>query len=200
MTFNEPKRLIINSKGKLENKALIHQVNAMKSSSTMAEPFGSPRNIIHSDKKWELLLYGAVLDYCRYRFNIDNGEIIELKLKKITKNKYFGEIDLGNKNIITIENSGLNTNISNIIHEFVHIKQKIKQELKDKGNILLWNDKAIITVQDYKKATREEHNNLPFEMEAIEESKNINDFFDSDFIKNSLGIDASFDFLIKNRS
>lgn len=154
-------------------------------------------NKINSTKKWEILFYGAILDFCREYMNIGNNVIVELKFKKTNlKNKSFGDINLLNpKNIIAIENASLNSTIGHVLHEFTHIKQKIKKELKAEKSLLLWKNTPIISVKDYNKITFDHHKNLPWEAEARHNENLVSNFYRSRYMQNLKGKDATIDYI-----
>ena len=193
-----------------DNKRHVAAANRNKLSGTARSPMMAAPNLntIRSDKPWMKLFYGAVLDYARNYFDL-HEEHIELRFRTATLNIKKGQINLSDtENIITVQNGGIESNISFILHEFTHIKQKIRKEMTfEKRNnnwMLLWNGEPVISRADYTRIWKsdKEYNRykaLPWEAEAIELGKQVQGFFNSPQCQSLIGKDPSIDYILKNR-
>jgi len=176
---------------------------------TTKEAPKSSKNKIYSTKNWEILLYEAVLEYARDFLGIQS-HTIELKLNDNLSTKWKGTISLNkSRNIVTINNVGIDANIASIFHELTHIKQKLHNELTFENNYLVWKQKPIISNLEYKNVSRLVHkevsnyniyNNLPWEQEARNTEKRVAVFFRSKYLLNLKGKDSNIDFIIDNHN
>ena len=188
-----------------------HQDNAKKAgkdiSNAEVKPSKKPKtrkkiiksnNIIRSKNKIYLLWYDAVLNYCREYFGINDDVIIELKFRKPNlKRKDFGFIVLNKeKNIITIDDLGLDMSLSQIFHEFTHIKQKLNDELTVKKDKIMWKNDPVITIKDLKAISYEKHHSLPWEIEANSNMSLSSELYKSSQVQNLKGKDETLDFVI----
>ena len=154
-------------------------------------------------KAHDRLYYNALFNYCRDYFNISDDVIIQLRFKKPTI-EYFGSINLNqDENVIKIVNfKDFDINGGNIIHEFTHIKQKLNHEIHiEKVNrryIIFWQGEPYISHSKYMKATREEYDNFPWEVEAYENMKLLSDFHQSIYLRELEGKNPTLDYMFDN--
>ena len=155
-------------------------------------------------KKYEKILYGALLSFLKNKFNLNSP--IEVSLRKPSKKRLFGWIDLiGLKNgkyKIIIENQSPLTNIGAIAHEFTHILQFHEGRLdytKDEKNFI-WNHKVHMSIKDYNKITNlAEYKQVPWEKEAYKNQEEIPSLFlKSKEYKDLKGLDINLDFIMDN--
>lgn len=86
---------------------------------------------------------------------IDN---FKLKIKKYKKNKYAGWLKRTDQGFVLRAND-----LRTIAHEMVHLKQYVKHELVDSGEIVFWKGEAMHMVT---KTSEDSYWLSPWEMEA----------------------------------
>ena len=140
------------------------------------------------------------IDYLKNKFNINDK--INLKIKKSSKSKYFGDVDYNSmvkgKFNITIEDGSLRFILSEIAHEFTHIVQFKNNNLYVKDNKFYFNKKEFITVDEYNNINNyTDYYKLPWEAEAKKNEKLLVDkFMTSEGIGKLKGINSTIDFII----
>lgn len=155
-------------------------------------------------KPYEVSIINSVIEYMKSKFQFD----ADISINKISSDILIGDITLNsdavNHNKFTLSydsNQGINMMISSIIHELTHIKQVSKGELNpsEDYNSILWGNDYSLPVTDYNNITnRDEHKKLPWEAEAYNNMKLINDFKSSSYWADLKGKDATLDFIIDN--
>lgn len=159
-------------------------------------------------KAHERLYYNALLNYCRYYFNIDDNILIQLQVRKV-KNRTitrFGSINLSDdKNIVKIiDFKDFDINGANIIHEFTHVKQKLQREIYiekiNKRYIIFWQGEPYISHSKYMKANEDDYYNFPWEIEAYDNMKLLSDFHQSPYLNDLRGKNKTLDFLFENNT
>ena len=197
------------------DKAPKHQKAAFTSkniSNAKILPAKKSNNKIRKNPRHSFLLYNAVLDYCRDHFDIDDDVIIETKFRKpkhyCTKVlQDYGNISLldktskhynktRDKNIIVVNECSFDITIKHMMHEFTHIKQKLKGELELLEETIMWKNKPFFTKTEYRKLSPKEYVNLPWEVEADKNVDLISDFYKSPYFKNLKGQNPTLDFII----
>jgi hypothetical protein len=148
-------------------------------------------------KQKSLILYNDFMKYMLKKANIN----IKVKLLVgIKAKKYFGYVDLkqldkGNQTI-RIEDASLKIVLKRIAHEITHIIQYKKGDLNYKDDQITWKGKSIISIKDYNNAAHDTHNNLPFEKEAIESKKSVDQYITKELNKFK-GSSPTMDFIIE---
>lgn len=160
--------------------------------------------LLGSLKKHEKILYNSYIEFLKdyYKVNID----IEISFRKPNPSRWFwGWIDLiglrDGKYKIVVQKvpSGLLTRIA---HEFTHIKQYIKGELRftDDHKTFLWKGKESLTIKEYNAIKNfEEYKKVPWEADAYKmQDKLVPLYLKSKFFEDIKGKDVNLDYLIDN--
>ena len=140
-------------------------------------------NYIHeAQSRRYTAIMDAVVVYAKRTFGIPNADVT-LKHRKSTA-KTYGSIMLSEKpkkkHVVYVDlTRGYRVLIGDILHEMTHIKQVIKKELTLDGDDIKWKGKTVSTKKDYTNVTYDSHGKLPFEKEANDNKKKVDEFLSS---------------------
>lgn len=149
------------------------------------------------------IIYLDFISFLKDEYNITET----IKLKAQPKRKVaVGDVNLGEMmsgifNITTKGDRGVSVTLINIAHEMTHIKQFLRGELgaSESGTHITWKNKMYISVEDYNSITYTKYKNLPWEKEAIEQSKSLFKQYEvSGRIDLLTGKNNTLDYLISN--
>jgi len=155
-------------------------------------------------KPHEQLIADAVIKFMKSKFGFD----AKIVLKKKNNLELLGDVSLNstalneNKFYLYFTDQSFPMMIKALIHELTHIKQIANGELKPSSDYkdLLWHDKKIMSVKDYKRLGKIDHNKYketPWEKEAWRNMSNLyQPFLNSSFWKDLKGKDRILDFII----
>ncbi len=154
-------------------------------------------------KKHEKILYNNYLDFLQEYFKTNIN--IEVSFRKPNKKRLFGWIDLialsEKKYKIIVENNPYEI-LGKIGHEFMHINQYIKGDLRftDDFKTFLWQGKENLTIKEYNKITNlSEYKKVPWEAEAYQMQEKLPNLYKKSEQYNTLkGQDPNIDFMLDN--
>jgi len=157
-------------------------------------------------KSYETLISKSIIDFMSKKYGI-NSKII---VKKKENPNISGDIVLNNNSLNkdkfylhfnpTLSFPGI---IKVLIHELTHVKQISREELtvSTDWKTLLWKNKPIIKVLDYKKIMTKNntYKNLPWEKEAYANMDSLyKPFLTSQYWKDLKGKNPNLDYIIDN--
>lgn len=170
---------------------------------TFKEYINESTKIMGKIKPFEKVIFTAFVEYFRNRFNV-SGDVRLRALKKIPKNK-FGYVNLNDLDrgiyTVTVERGSIPYTFYVMTHEFTHLHQFIQHKIGSEGDMITWNGKPHISVSEYNSMSYNTYKELPWEREAIKNSKNksiYNDFMRSDYYTNMRGLDPMVDYIMDN--
>ena len=153
-------------------------------------------------RPWEKIIFDSYLVFLSDYFKVKN---VKPTIKNIRPSKkWIGNIDMNKmakgKFIINIEEGMLDYRLSIIAHEFTHIKQFLKKELRSDDTTLLRKTDWIVPYKEYNAVKDyETHASFPWEKEANKyQSLLPKKFKQSKYWKELYGIDPNIDFLMDN--
>lgn len=155
-----------------------------------------------SKSKYNKIIIEDFVNYILDKYNIQIPKLKIKIIKKINK-KTFGYVDLYSleKGIyeIKIEDGGTIYILSLISHELTHIIQYLTNKLNYEDNMIVWNNKPYITLEDYNSLDIENYKKLPWEKEAYDnQDKLFNEYKSKTKFSNIKNKDTTLDFLIDN--
>jgi hypothetical protein len=166
-------------------------------------------NIKGNIKEHEKLLYEIFINFVLKKLKINPN--INIVFKNKMSKKFFGYFDIlsfiKNPNefidIIIKNGAGYKATFKYLAHELTHIKQAINNELNvsDDNKILLGIDNYSISVLNYSKLQKSDFNKykeIPFENEAYNNEKIVDDFINSVEFKNLRNVDDNLKFIVDN--
>lgn len=155
-------------------------------------------------KPYEKIVYNAMVEYLKDKFNI-SGDVTLRVLKKLKLNQ-IGYVDISKlkegRYIVTAKNGGINVTFFTMKHEFTHLQQYITHKLGADGDMITWNGEPYTSASEYKRMEYKQHSKLPWEVEAIKNSKDKSfdkEFEKSDYYINMRGKDPTLDYLMDEK-
>ena len=124
-------------------------------------------------KPHETLIVNSVIEFMKSKYGFDAKIIVKKKESKgMIGDVVLNDNSLNNNKFYLHFNpsQSITMMIKSLIHELTHVKQISRKELKpsDDYKMILWKNKPIISVSDYKKTMKNfgEYKKLPWESEA----------------------------------
>ena len=156
-------------------------------------------------KPYEKLIVNSIIEFMKSKYGFDAKIIVKKKeAKGMIGDVVLNDNSLNNNKFYLHFNpsQSITMMIKSLIHELTHVKQISRKELKpsDDYKMILWKNKPIISVSDYKKTMKNfgEYKKLPWESEAyINMAKLYKTFLNSSQWKRLSG-DDNIDYIKQN--